>query len=155
MLYNMFHGKIHRATVTEANLEYMGSITIDSTLMKLAGILPGERVQIVDNNNGARLETYVIEGEPDSGVICLNGAAARKVTVGDKVIIIAYAMMTPEEAQACVPKVVMVDDDNRPLKVRGTELAGEIGYDMLEWLHPFVRLSRGVLFYLFTEFLLV
>ena len=127
MIYNMFHGKIHRATVTEANLEYMGSITIDSTLMKLAGILPGERVQIVDNNNGARLETYVIEGEPDSGVICLNGAAARKVTVGDKVIIIAYAMMTPEEAQACVPKVVMVDDDNRPLKVRGTELAGEIG----------------------------
>ena len=127
MLYNMFHGKIHRATVTEANLEYMGSVTIDSTLMKLAGILPGERVQIVDNNNGARLETYVIEGEPDSGVICLNGAAARKVTVGDKVIIIAYAMMTPEEAQACVPKVVMVDDDNRPLKVRGTELAGEIG----------------------------
>ena len=127
MLYNMFHGKIHRATVTEANLEYMGSITIDSTLMKLAGILPGERVQIVDNNNGARLETYVIEGEPDSGVICLNGAAARKVTVGDKVIIIAYAMMTPEEAQACVPKVVMVDDDNRPLIVRGTELAGEIG----------------------------
>ena len=127
MLYNMFHGKIHRATVTEANLEYMGSITIDSTLMKLAGILPGERVQIVDNNNGARLETYVIEGEPDSGVICLNGAAARKVTVGDKVIIIAYAMMTAEEAQVCVPKVVMVDDDNRPLKVRGTELAGEIG----------------------------
>ena len=127
MLYNMLHGKIHRATVTEANLEYMGSITIDSTLMKLAGILPGERVQIVDNNNGARLETYVIEGQPDSGVICLNGAAARKVTVGDKVIIIAYAMMTPEEAKACVPKVVMVDDDNRPLKVRGTELAGEIG----------------------------
>ena len=127
MLYNIFHGKIHRATVTEANLEYMGSVTIDSTLMKLAGILPGERVQIVDNNNGARLETYVIEGEPDSGVICLNGAAARKVTVGDKVIIIAYAMMTPEEAQACVPKVVMVDDNNRPLKVRGTELAGEIG----------------------------
>ena len=127
MLYNMFHGKIHRATVTEANLDYMGSITIDSTLMKLAGILPGERVQIVDNNNGARLETYVIEGEPDSGVICLNGAAARKVTVGDKVIIIAYAMMTHQEAQDCVPKVVMVDDDNRPLKVRGTELAGEIG----------------------------
>ena len=123
----MFHGKIHRATVTEANLEYMGSITIDSTLMKLAGILPGERVQIVDNNNGARLETYVIEGEPDSGVICLNGAAARKVTVGDKVIIIAYAMMTHQEAQDCVPKVVMVDDGNRPLKVRGTELAGEIG----------------------------
>lgn len=127
MLYNIFHGKIHRATVTEANLEYMGSITIDSTLMKMAGILPGERVQIVDNNNGARLETYVIEGEADSGVICLNGAAARKVHVGDKVIIIAYAMMGPEEAEAFVPKVVMVDDKNRPLKVRGTELAGEIG----------------------------
>ena len=127
MLYNMNHVKINRATITKDNIEYKDSITIDSILKKLAGILPGERVQIVDNNNGARLETYVIEGEPDSGVICLNGAAARKVTVGDKVIIIAYAMMTPEEAQACVPKVVMVDDNNRPLKVRGTELAGEIG----------------------------
>ena len=90
MLYNMFHGKIHRATVTEANLEYMGSITIDKDLIEMAGILPGERVQIVDNNNGNRLETYVIEGERGSGVICLNGAAARKVSVGDKVIIIAY-----------------------------------------------------------------
>lgn len=127
MLYNMFHGKIHRATVTEANLEYMGSITIDATLMKLAGILPGERVQIVDNNNGARLETYVIEGEADSGVICLNGAAARRVTVGDKVIIIAYAMMNCDEAREYVPKVVMVDDDNRPLEVRNEELPGEIG----------------------------
>ena len=118
---------IHRATVTEANLEYMGSITIDSELLELSGILPGERVQIVDNNNGNRLETYVIAGEAGSGVICLNGAAARKVLVGDTVIIIAYSMMTEEEAKNYVPKVVMVDENNRPLKVRGTELAGEIG----------------------------
>ena len=78
MLYNMFHGKIHRATVTEANLEYMGSITIDEELLELAGILPGERVQVVNNNNGSRLETYTIAGKRGSGVICLNGAAARK-----------------------------------------------------------------------------
>lgn len=124
MIYNMFHGKIHRATVTQANLEYMGSITIDSTLMKMAGILAGERVQIVDNNNGNRLETYVIEGPADSGVICLNGAAARKVCVGDKVIIIAYAMMEREEAENLAPKVVMVDDNNRPLKDLGQEVHG-------------------------------
>ena len=93
MLYNMFHGKIHRATVTEANLNYMGSITIDEELMELAGILPGERVQIVNNNNGARLETYTIPGERGSGVICLNGAAARLTAIGDTVIIIAYSMI--------------------------------------------------------------
>ena len=122
MLYTIMHGKIHRATVTEANLEYMGSVTIDSELMEMAGILPGERVQIVDNNNGARLETYTIAGEPGSGVICLNGAAARLVQPGDKVIIMAYAQMTEEEARRCEPKVVMVDEANKPLKVRGTEL---------------------------------
>lgn len=127
MLYNMFHAKIHRATVTEANLEYMGSITIDSELLELSGILPGERVQIVDNNNGNRLETYVIAGEAGSGVICLNGAAARKVTVGDTVIIIAYALMNAEEARSFAPKVVMVDAANRPLNVRGTEKEREIG----------------------------
>lgn len=127
MLLNMFHGKIHRATVTEACLEYMGSITIDGELLELSGILPGERVQIVDNNNGNRLETYVIEGARGSGVICLNGAAARQVVVGDTVIIIGYALMTSEEAKSFVPKVVMVDENNRPLKVRGTELAGEKG----------------------------
>lgn len=127
MLYNMFHGKIHRATVTQANLEYMGSITIDEELLELAGILPGERVQVVNNNNGARLETYTIAGKRGSGVICLNGAAARKAQVGDTVIIIAYAMMTKEEAQNLVPDVVMVDEYNRPVKVRGTELEGEIG----------------------------
>ncbi|WP_407378179.1 aspartate 1-decarboxylase [Megamonas funiformis] len=127
MLYNMFHGKIHRATVTQANLEYMGSITIDEELLELAGILPGERVQVVNNNNGARLETYTIAGKRGSGVICLNGAAARKAQVGDTVIIIAYAMMTKEEAQNLVPDVVMVDEHNRLVRVRGTELEGEIG----------------------------
>ena len=127
MLYTIMHGKIHRATVTEANLEYMGSITIDSELMEMAGILPGERVQIVDNNNGARLETYTIAGALGSGVICLNGAAARLVQPGDKVIIMAYAQMTEEEARRCEPKVVMVDEANKPLKVRGTELEREIG----------------------------
>ncbi|WP_298703435.1 aspartate 1-decarboxylase [uncultured Veillonella sp.] len=127
MLYNMFHGKIHRATVTKACLEYMGSITIDSELLELSGILPGERVQIVDNNNGNRLETYVIAGEPGSGVICLNGAAARKVQVGDTVIIIAYSLMTEEEAKTFEPKVVMVDEHNHPINVRGTEKEREIG----------------------------
>lgn len=127
MLYTIMHGKIHRATVTEANLEYMGSVTIDSELMEMAGILPGERVQIVDNNNGARLETYTIAGASGSGVICLNGAAARLVQPGDKVIIMAYAQMTEEEARRCEPKVVMVDEANKPMKVRGTELEREIG----------------------------
>ena len=120
----MFHGKIHRATVTEANLEYMGSVTIDRDLMEQAGILAGERVQIVDNNNGNRLETYTIAGPSGSGIICLNGAAARKVTVGDKVIIIAYAQMTAEEAANFVPKVVMVDDNNRTLKTLNQEIHG-------------------------------
>ncbi len=124
MLYTMFHGKIHRATVTQANLEYMGSITIDQDLLEAAGILPGERVQIVDNNNGNRLETYTIVGPRGSGVICLNGAAARQVQVGDKVIIIAYAQFTAEEAQAIVPKVVMVDDANHIIKDLGQEKHG-------------------------------
>ena len=127
MLYNMFHGKIHRATVTQANLEYMGSITIDEDLLEMAGILPGERVQVVNNNNGERLETYTIAGKRGSGVICLNGAAARRAQVGDTVIIIAYAMMDKAEAESLVPKVVMVDERNHPIKVRGTELEAEIG----------------------------
>jgi len=121
MLYNMFHGKIHRATVTEANLAYVGSITIDRTLMKAAGILPGERVQIVNNNNGARLETYVIAGKPNSGIICLNGAAARQAAVGDTVIIIAYAMMNEQEATSCEPKIVIVDKNNRPICINDNE----------------------------------
>lgn len=127
MTYTMMHGKIHCATVTEANLEYMGSITIDEDLMDAAGILPGERVQICNNNNGARLETYTIPGKRGSGVVCLNGAAARCTAIGDVVIIIAYAQMDEKEARALVPKVVMVDEKNRPLKTRGPEKEREIG----------------------------
>ncbi len=109
MLIPVYHGKIHRATVTETNLNYMGSITIDSELLALSGLLPGEKVQIVDNNNGSRLETYIIAGKAGSGMICLNGAAARLVTAGDTVIIIGYALVTPEEARTLRPKIVMVD----------------------------------------------
>lgn len=101
--------KIHRVTVTEANLNYIGSITIDSKLMDAAGIIAGERVFIVNNNNGERFDTYVIPGEPNSGTICLNGAAARKVQPGDIVIIMAYAQMTPEEAREFKPSVIFPD----------------------------------------------
>ena len=127
MFLTLFKSKIHRATVTEANLNYMGSITIDKTLMEAADILPGEKVQVVNNNNGNRLETYVIEGEADSGVICLNGAAARLVQPGDTVIIIAYAMMARDEARAYQPNVVMVDEQNRITERRGGKRHGEIG----------------------------
>ncbi|MEG0291971.1 MAG: aspartate 1-decarboxylase [Anaerovoracaceae bacterium] len=112
MVLNMLKGKIHRATVTQAELYYMGSITIDKTLMDAAGIIENEKVQIVDSNNGARLETYVIPGERDSGIICLNGAAARLVQPGDEVIIISYAMMDESEAKVHKPKVVFVNKDN-------------------------------------------
>ncbi len=126
MFITMFKSKIHRATVTEANLNYMGSITIDETLLKAADILPGEKVQVVNNNNGNRLETYTIAGEAGSGVVCLNGAAARLVQPGDTVIIIAYALMTREAAITYQPCVVMVDDKNQINIIRGTELQGEI-----------------------------
>ncbi len=112
MIFTMLKGKIHRATVTQAELNYMGSITIDKTLMEAAGIIENEKVQIVDNNNGARLETYVIPGKRDSGIICLNGAAARLVQPGDEVIIIAYAQMEEKEAKEYKPKVVFVNKDN-------------------------------------------
>lgn len=113
MQIEVLKSKIHRVRVTEANLEYIGSITIDSTLMDAAGIIPGERVYIVDNNNGERLDTYVIPGEPGSGVICLNGAAARKVQPGDIVIIMSYAMMPFEEAKTFKPTVIFPDSNNR------------------------------------------
>ena len=116
MIYTMMHGKIHRATVTEANLNYVGSITIDEDLLDAAGILPGEKVQIVNNNNGARLETYTIPGKRGSGVICLNGAAARCALEGDIVIIIACAQMDEKEAKALEPKVVLVDKQNHIVK---------------------------------------
>ena len=109
MLIEMMKSKIHRVTVTEANLNYIGSITIDEALLDASGILPGERVFIVNNNNGERFDTYVIAGERDSGVVCLNGAAARKAQPGDVVIIIAYASMTPEEARDWKPTVIFPD----------------------------------------------
>ena len=112
MILTMLKGKIHRATVTQAELNYMGSITIDKTLMEASGIIENEKVQIVNNNNGARLETYVIPGKRDSGIICLNGAAARLVQPGDQVIIIAYSQMEEKEAKEHKPKVVFVNDDN-------------------------------------------
>lgn len=102
MELEILKSKIHRVTVTEARLDYIGSITIDEDLMDAAGILRGERVYIVDNNNGERLDTYAIPGERGSGVICLNGAAARKVQPGDIVIIMAYARMTPDEALSLI-----------------------------------------------------
>ena len=125
MMLNLLKGKIHCATVTEANLQYMGSITIDEELMEKAGILPNERVQVVDNNNGARLETYTIPGPRGSGVICLNGAAARCAQVGDVVIIMAYAFFTEDEARAWKPKVVMVDAENKRKEVRQVEYHGQ------------------------------
>ncbi|GFN30686.1 aspartate 1-decarboxylase [Paenibacillus xylaniclasticus] len=115
MLRTMMKSKLHRATVTEANLHYVGSITIDEDLMDAADMWENEKVQIVNNNNGARLETYIIKGPRGSGVICLNGAAARLVQPGDQVIIITYASMTEEEARSYKPTIVIVDENNRPL----------------------------------------
>ena len=113
MLRTMCIGKIHGATITEANLQYRGSITIDSSLMRSAGILDYEQVQVVNCNNGARLETYTIPGEAGSGVVCLNGAAARLGQPGDIIIIIAYGQMETAEAEGHEPKVVFVDEANR------------------------------------------
>ena len=116
MLINRFKSKIHRVTVTQAELNYIGSITIDEDLMDAANLIDGERVQIVNNNNGARLETYVITGERGSGIICLNGAAARKVAVGDIIIIIAYGWMETEEAKSFKPSLVFPNENNRIVK---------------------------------------
>ena len=109
MTIEVLKSKIHRVTVTEACLDYIGSITLDRTLMNAANIIEGERVFIVDNNNGERFDTYVIAGEADSGVICLNGAAARRVQPGDIIIIMSYARMTPEEARDFSPSVIFPD----------------------------------------------
>lgn len=108
--------KIHRVTVTQADLNYVGSITIDRALLRAANIIEGERVYIVDNNNGERFDTYVISGEEGSGVICLNGAAARRVQPGDIIIIMAYAMMTPEEAKDFKPSIIFPDTATNKLK---------------------------------------
>ncbi|MDF2838226.1 MAG: aspartate 1-decarboxylase [Paenibacillus sp.] len=126
MIRTMMKSKLHRATVTEANLNYVGSITIDEDLMDAADLLENEKVQIVNNNNGARFETYVITGPRGSGVICLNGAAARQVQPGDKVIIISYAVMTTEEARAHKPIVTILDEANKPVKLLTEELHATI-----------------------------
>lgn len=117
MFRTMMKSKLHRATVTEANLNYVGSVTIDEDLMDLVDIYENEKVQIVNNNNGARFETYVIPGQRGSGVICLNGAAARLVQPGDKVIIISYAMMTNEEAKRHKPIVAVLGDENQVVQL--------------------------------------
>lgn len=124
MYLEMLKGKIHRATVKQAELDYVGSITIDEDLLTAAGIVEYEKVQIVDVNNGNRFETYAIAGKAGSGMICLNGAAARCVSVGDKVIIMSYAQMTPEEVKANPPKVVFVDEQNRVARITNYEKHG-------------------------------
>ena len=116
MLRIMYKSKIHRATVTDANLDYPGSITIDAKLLKAADILPNERVQIVNLHNGSRVETYVMAGKPSTGTICMNGAAARWAHKGDKVIIISYGLYSGEEIKSHNPKVILVDDKNKILK---------------------------------------
>ena len=119
MQLEIFKSKIHRATVTEAELFYEGSLTIDKTLMDAANILPWEKVQVVNVNNGERFETYVLEGERDSGVICLNGPAARLGFKGDEVIIITYAMMDQRQAENYVPRVVFLDKENKIKSITG------------------------------------
>ena len=111
MMIEVLKSKLHCVQVTEANLNYMGSITIDEDLMDAAGLIAGEKVQIVDNNNGERFETYIIRGERGSGCICLNGAAARKVQVGDTIIIMSYALMDFEEAKTFAPKIVFPENN--------------------------------------------
>lgn len=126
MLINLLKGKIHRATVTEAQLDYVGSITVDEDLLEAAGIFEYEQVQIVDINNGNRFETYTIAGERGSGMICLNGAAARCVAVGDKIIIMAYGQFSPEEVGNHPPKVVFVEDDNKIARITHYEKHGSL-----------------------------
>lgn len=123
-MLTMLKSKLHRGIVTEANLNYVGSITIDKELMDKANILAGEKVQVLNNNNGARLETYVIEGEPDSGIICLNGAAARLVQPGDNVIIISYAIMDEKEAANFEPTILHLNEKNKIIQIEHNEIHG-------------------------------
>ena len=126
MLIERLKSKIHRATVTQAALNYVGSVTVDVKLMEAAGLYEYEKVQIADVDNGARFETYVIAGDAGSGVICLNGAAARCVAVGDKVIIMSYARLTPEEIPENPPRVVFVDKKNQATRVTRYEKHGRL-----------------------------
>lgn len=132
MTVTMLKGKIHRAKVVQAELDYVGSITIDQDLLDAAGILEYEKVQIVDVQNGSRFETYTISGERGSGMICLNGAAARQVQVGDNVIIMCYCEMSPIEAEVHKPKVVFVGDNNEILRKTNYEKHGRLAGDMIE-----------------------
>ena len=127
MYLQMLKGKIHRATVVQAELDYVGSITIDEELLEAAGILEYEKVQVVDINTGQRFETYPIAGQRGSGMICLNGAAARCVQKGDKIIIMCYALMSGEEIKENPPKVVFVDDNNKVSRVSSYEKHGQLG----------------------------
>ena len=129
MRLNMLKGKIHRATVKQAALDYVGSITVD--LLEASGIIEYEKVQIVDVNNGARFETYAIAGERGSGMICLNGAAARCVQPNDKIIIMCYCDMDEEEAKAHKPKVVFVDDENKISRITNYEKHGQLSENFL------------------------
>ncbi|MGN0368896.1 MAG: aspartate 1-decarboxylase [Wujia sp.] len=126
MTITMLKSKIHRATVVQAQLDYVGSITVDEELMEAAGIFEYEKVQVVDIDNGSRFETYVIAGERGSGMICLNGAAARQVSVKDKVILMCYADMSEQEAMEHKPKVVFVDEQNHISRVTNYEKHGEL-----------------------------
>ncbi|NLV81722.1 MAG: aspartate 1-decarboxylase [Synergistaceae bacterium] len=121
MILTMLKSKIHRATVTESNLNYVGSITIDKDLMEASGILENEKVSVLDINNGNRFETYVIAGGCESGVICVNGAAARLVQPGDKVIILAYCQIDSEEAESHLPKIVLIGSGNKILEIKNSE----------------------------------
>lgn len=126
MQINMLKSKIHRATVVQSELDYVGSITVDEDLMDASGIYEYEKVQIADVNNGSRFETYVIAGERGSGMICLNGAAAHMVSLGDKIIIMSYAQMDPSEIKDNKPKVVFVDDENKITRVTNYEKHGKL-----------------------------
>ena len=126
MTVEMLKSKIHRAAVVQAEPDYVGSITVDQALLDASGILEYEKVLVVDVENGNRLETYTIAGEKGSGMICLNGAAARLVNVGDKIIIMAFTQMTPEEAKAFHPTVVFVDDENKPIRITSYEKHGRL-----------------------------
>ncbi len=123
----MFRAKLHRLHVTEADLYYEGSITIDAELLGASGILAYEKVQVVNVNNGARLETYTIPGEPGSRIVCMNGPAARLAMKGDEVIVISYAQMTPEEARAHRPRVVLVDEYNNPIEIIDLRVTADAG----------------------------
>ena len=139
MEIEMLHSKIHRVTVTQAEPDYVGSITVDPNLLEAAGMLEYQKVQVVDINNGSRLDTYTICGEKGSGVICLNGAAARLVNVGDKAIIMAYASLSPADAKDYKPTVVFVDDDNKITRMAKYEKCGCFYEDEKEYMEDFMH----------------